>query len=54
MQVTATDPSGNVRTNTYEVSQGATSKSFTYDANGNMTATGRGPTSGTPRTGSSR
>ncbi len=38
--VTATDPSGNVRTSTYQVSQGATSKSFTYDANGNMTSDG--------------
>jgi RHS repeat-associated protein len=38
--VTATDPSGNLRTNTYEVSQAATSKSFTYDANGNMTSDG--------------
>jgi RHS repeat-associated protein len=40
VQVTATDPSGNVRTNTYEVSQGATSKSYTHDANGNMTSDG--------------
>jgi RHS repeat-associated protein len=38
--VTATDPSGNLRTNTYEVTQGATSKAFTYDANGNMTSDG--------------
>jgi YD repeat-containing protein len=38
--VTATDPSGNVRTSTYQVSQGATSKAFTYDANGNMTSDG--------------
>ena len=38
--VTATDPSGNVRTSTYQVSQGATSKSFTYDLNGNMTSDG--------------
>jgi YD repeat-containing protein len=34
--VTATDPSGNLRTNTYEVTQGATSKTFTYDPNGNL------------------
>jgi RHS repeat-associated protein len=40
LAVTATDPSGNLRTNTYEVTQGATSKSFTYDANGNMTSDG--------------
>ena len=38
--VTATDPSGNLRTDTYEVTQGATSKSFTYDLNGNMTSDG--------------
>ncbi len=38
--VTATDPSGNVRTSTYQVSQGATSKSFTYDLNGNTTSDG--------------
>jgi RHS repeat-associated protein len=38
--VTATDPSGNTRTSTYQVSQGATSKAFTYDANGNMTSDG--------------
>jgi RHS repeat-associated protein len=38
--VTATDPAGNLRTNTYEVTQGATSASFTYDANGNMTSDG--------------
>jgi RHS repeat-associated protein len=38
--VAATDPSGNLRTNTYEVAQDATSKTFTYDANGNMTSDG--------------
>jgi RHS repeat-associated protein len=38
--VVATDPSGNVRTNTYEVSNTATAKTFTYDANGNLTADG--------------
>jgi len=38
--VTATDPSGNVRTSTYQVSQGATSRSFSYDLNGNMTSDG--------------
>jgi RHS repeat-associated protein len=38
--VSATDPSGNVRTSTYQVSQGTTSKSFTYDLNGNMTSDG--------------
>jgi RHS repeat-associated protein len=40
VQVTATDPSGNVRTSTYEVSQAGTPKSFTYDLNGNMTSDG--------------
>ena len=40
VQVTATDPSGNVRTNTYEVSQAGAGKSFTYDGNGNMTSDG--------------
>jgi RHS repeat-associated protein len=38
--VQATDPSGNVRTNTYGVNQAGTSTSFTYDANGNTTADG--------------
>ncbi len=38
--VQATDPSGNIRTNTYEVTQAGTAKSFTYDANGNMTGDG--------------
>jgi hypothetical protein len=48
--VTATDPSGNLRTNTYEVSQGATSKSFTCDPNGNPTSrAGSSTTPPTPR-----
>jgi RHS repeat-associated protein len=38
--VVATDPSGNVRTNTYEVSTAGTAKTFTYDANGNLTSDG--------------
>jgi RHS repeat-associated protein len=38
--VQATDPSGNVRTNTYQVSQAGSSKSFTYDPNGNLTGDG--------------
>jgi len=38
--VHATDPSGNLRTNTYEVSQSGTPTAFTYDANGNMTGDG--------------
>ena len=53
VEVKATDPSGNVRTNTYQVTQSGSSASITYDANGNTT-TGREPTSGTPRTGWSR
>jgi len=37
VDVTATDPSGNVRTSTYEVTQGTgTSATYTYDANGNL------------------
>ena len=40
VQVVATDPSGNVRTSTYEVSQAGTPKTFTYDLNGNMTSDG--------------
>jgi RHS repeat-associated protein len=38
--VVAMDPAGNVRTNNYEVSQAGSSKSFTYDANGNTTGDG--------------
>jgi RHS repeat-associated protein len=38
--VKAKDYSGNERTNTYEVSQSGSSKSFTFDANGNMTGDG--------------
>jgi YD repeat-containing protein len=34
--VVASDPSGNVRTSTYEVTNTATAKTFTYDANGNL------------------
>src|SRR5262249_53684131 len=34
--VVATDPSGNVRTNTYEVSVSGGTKIYTYDANGNL------------------
>ena len=40
VQVQAMDPSGNVRTNTYQVSQTGASKAFTYDANGNLTGDG--------------
>jgi RHS repeat-associated protein len=38
--VKAKDYSGNERTNTYDVSVSGSSKSFTYDANGNMTGDG--------------
>ncbi|MGE0452395.1 MAG: RHS repeat-associated core domain-containing protein [Vicinamibacteria bacterium] len=34
--IQATDPSGNVRTSTYDVSASGTGAAFTYDANGNM------------------
>jgi RHS repeat-associated protein len=40
VDIVATDPSGNVRTSTYEVSQAGSPKSFTYDLNGNMTSDG--------------
>jgi RHS repeat-associated protein len=39
VQVTATDPSGNTRTSTYQVATG-TPKAFTYDLNGNMASDG--------------
>jgi RHS repeat-associated protein len=35
--VTATDPSGNARTNTYRVSESGATASYTYDPNGNLT-----------------
>jgi RHS repeat-associated protein len=38
--VTATDPSGNTRTNTYQVSESGSATSYTYDANGNLTSDG--------------
>jgi len=38
--VKAKDYAGNERTNTYEVSVSGSSKTFTYDANGNMTGDG--------------
>jgi RHS repeat-associated protein len=38
--VTATDPSGNIATNTYELTSAGTAKTFTYDANGNLTSDG--------------
>ncbi len=34
--VVATDPSGNARTNTYQVNVTGTARSFTYDPNGNL------------------
>jgi RHS repeat-associated protein len=38
--VTATDPSGNTRTSTYQVSQSGSAASYTYDADGNLTGDG--------------
>jgi RHS repeat-associated protein len=38
--VKATDSAGNQRTNTYQVSVSGSSKTFTFDANGNMTGDG--------------
>jgi RHS repeat-associated protein len=38
--VTATDPSGNLRTNTYQVTISGSTKTFTYDANGSLTGEG--------------
>jgi RHS repeat-associated protein len=38
--IAATDGSGNLSTATYELDQASASKSFTYDANGNLTADG--------------
>lgn len=38
--VIATDASGNVRTNTYQVSQSGAAKTLTYDANGDLTSDG--------------
>jgi RHS repeat-associated protein len=38
--VTATDPSGNLRTNIYQVTVSGTSKTYTYDVNGSLTAEG--------------
>jgi RHS repeat-associated protein len=35
--VVATDPMGNTRTNTYQVTQGGATKTYSYDANGNLT-----------------
>jgi RHS repeat-associated protein len=40
VEVKATDPSGNVRTNIYQVTQTGAGKSFTFDANGSMTSDG--------------
>jgi RHS repeat-associated protein len=38
--IVARDPSGNTTTQTYEVNVAGTGKTFTYDANGNMTGDG--------------
>lgn len=40
IEIRALDPSGNVRVNTYQVSQAGATTSFTYDANGNLTHDG--------------
>ena len=40
IEVKATDPAGNVRTNNYQVSQSGATKTLTYDANGNLTSDG--------------
>ncbi len=38
--VAATDPSGNTRTNTYQVSQSGSTTTYTYDGNGNLAGDG--------------
>ena len=38
--IVATDPSGNTRTNQYQVSSSGPTTRFTYDANGGVTADG--------------
>ena len=38
--ITATDPSGNTRSQTYRVTQAGSGTSFAYDANGNLTSDG--------------
>jgi RHS repeat-associated protein len=38
--VAATDPSGNLRTNTYQVTTSGSTKAFTYDANGSVVTEG--------------
>jgi RHS repeat-associated protein len=38
--VNATDPSGNTRTNTYQVTESGATKTLTYDANGSLTSDG--------------
>jgi RHS repeat-associated protein len=38
--ISATDPTGNQRVQQYQVGQSGASKTFTYDANGNLTADG--------------
>lgn len=38
--ITATDPSGNVRTNTYQVNVSGATRNLTYDANGNLISDG--------------
>jgi RHS repeat-associated protein len=40
VEVAATDPSGNTRTNTYQVTESGSTTTYTYDQNGNLTADG--------------
>jgi hypothetical protein len=40
IEIRAIDPNGNIRTNTYEISQSGSSVSSTFDANGNLTSDG--------------
>ena len=40
VSITATDPTGNAATRHYDVSNSGSSKTFTYDANGNLTSDG--------------
>ena len=44
--VSAVDPTGNTATAVYEVDQASSGKTFTYDANGNLTATAPAPSNG--------
>jgi len=41
--VVATDPAGNVRTNTYRVTESSAGGTYTYDSNGNLSSKTEGP-----------